>query len=60
MTTSLNTAQAWTLAVPGIAILTIKLLYLREPTALNAMIMIIGLALGFLGLHWYIHKWGER
>lgn len=60
MTISTNTITAWMFAVLGIAILTIKLLYLREPTALNAMISILGLTLGYLGLHWYIHKWGEK
>ena len=55
-----NTVTAWIFAVPGIAILTIKLLYLREPTVLNVMIMLLGMVLTFLGLHWYIHKWGEK
>ena len=57
---SQNTVTAWGFAVLGISILTIKLLYLREPTALNAMVMILGMVLTFLGVHWYIHKWGEK
>ena len=60
MSTSPNTITAWTFASSGIAVLTIKLLYLREPTTLNAMIAIFGMTLVFLGFHWYLHKWGEK